>query len=238
MEYCWMCPKQRFQNGFDICVGDKRISWVYEDDRQSTLINPDQNAANILDSILGAIPVVDDMTNIAFSPEGPFTEPEEWDPYTVVAAACMLYGSGSDMDKLARFNPHYVRLQEVQSSLRIIGDYPSIDEILSRMGESLCVECSLVGAKISINDIDVIDGDSFAIEEDGIGILIETADPLAKFSISANPEISNQIIIWDSPSGIWDSESDIEIAEEDTLAITVSHPQSMFPRVTILKVAS
>jgi hypothetical protein len=95
-----------------------------------------------------------------------------------------------------------------------------------------------VGAKISINDLDVIDGDSIAVDEDGIGILIETADPSAKFSISASPEISNQIIFWDSPSGIWDSESDVEIAEEGTLAITVSHPQSLFPRVTVLKVAS
>lgn len=237
MRYCWMCPKQRFENGFDIYVGDKRISWVYENDRQSRLIDPDQDAAIILDSILGAIPVVDDMTNIAFSTEGPLTEPEEWDPYTVVAAAYMLYGTASDMDQLAKYNPDFVRLREIPSALRIAGDAPSIDEILSRMGELLCVECSMVGAKISINDQDVIDGDLIYVDEDGIGVLVETASPLAKYSISANPEIGNQIIFWDSPSGTWDSEGDSEIEDEDTLKITVSHPQSLIPRVTTLKIA-
>lgn len=238
MGYCWMCPKQRFQNGFEIQVGDKRVSWVYEEERQSGLVASDQDATHILNSILEAIPVVDDMTNIAFSAEGPLSEPEEWDPYTVVVAAYMLYGSAYDVDKLASYNPDFVRTKESQSSLRIIGDSPSIDEILSRMGESLCVECSLVGAKISINDVDVIDGDSIKVEENGIGILIETASSLAKFSISASPEISSQIIFWDSPSGIWDSETDTEIAEEDMLTIIVTHPQSLFPRITSLKVAT
>lgn len=199
-------------------------------------LNSDLDSAGELQSIRNGLEILDDFTNIAVSADGPFMALEEWDPYSVIAACYFMFGSSEDLDKLAQFNPTYRRIADSQRSFQIIGEAPTLEEIIDRVDGIPCEVCLKVGAQISINEEICVDGDVIDRPGGELGILVQTVSADARYSISSDPLLAEDIFIGDGEHNNWTGHSTDLDNHSGLIQVEVSHPDSDLVRITTIQI--